>query len=257
MNMLGAVWAKVLQLIDLAAKLVVVGVPVLYLMGWSYLETYWKGLGVDDTLLGLSTVDYLRSGAMVLTVSIIELAPWVKWLAMVCLVAIIALMAIRLFWLPHLFAADRQVRAAQAAQLRDARRRTSPKHRELAQTLDALVDMVSAGALAVLFSFLLLIGFIFLGIKPAHTMAEEEAAKTMESIRKAGLKEDNRLIAHLDGLQGRSALVVKCVGEACILATGERIEVWPRSAVTRMETCRRVGKTDDGRFHCLKRTELL
>ncbi|MFT3669536.1 MAG: hypothetical protein QM795_13380 [Pseudoxanthomonas sp.] len=77
MNMLGGVWAKVLQLIDLAAKLIVVGVPVLYFMGWSYLEKYWEKLGVSDTLLGLSTPDYLRSGAMVLMVSFIELSPWV------------------------------------------------------------------------------------------------------------------------------------------------------------------------------------
>lgn len=31
----------------------------------------------------------------------------------------------------------------------------------------------------------------------------------------------------------------------------------PRSTITRMETCRRVGKADDGTFHCIARTALL
>ena len=257
MNMLGAVWSKVLQLIDLAAKLVVVGVPVLYFTGWIYLETYWQKLGVSDTLLGLSTTDYLRSGAMVLMMSLVGLSPWVLLFAVICTLVMALLIATRLVFVPKLFVANRKIKAVQVTQRREERKRILPKHRQLARSLESAIDTVSAGGMALLISFLFLLGLIVAGIKPSQARAEEEAAKTLKSISNIASEEANWLIAHLEGAPGRPSLVVQCAGEACVLLTGRHMEVWPRTAITRMETCRRVGKADDGTFHCITRVAIL
>lgn len=254
MNMLGGVWAKVLQLIDLAAKLIVVGVPVLYFMGWSYLEKYWEKLGVSDTLLGLSTPDYLRSGAMVLMVSFIELSPWVLRFSILIVVVIFALVITRMFFLPNLFSARRGVRAAQMAQKKDAGKRLLPEYRRLARTVDGLVDTVSAGSLSLMVSFLFLLGLILVGIKPSQVMAEEAAAKKLASLSNAAVEDGNWLIAYSDVAPGRPSLIVQCGGDTCVVLTGDRMEVWQRSAIARMETCRLVGKADDGTFQCISRS---
>jgi hypothetical protein len=257
MNMLGAVWAKVLQLIDLAAKVIVVGVPVLYFMGWSYLEKYWEQFGVSDTLLGLSTPDYVRSGAIVLMVSLLELSPWVLRLAVASVVLISALVVARIFFLPNLFSVHRGVRTAQTAQKKDAGKRLLPKYRQLARTLDGLVDTVAAGSVSFLIPFMFLVALIVAGIKPSQAMAEKDAAEKLKSVSNAAVEEASWLIAHSDEAAGRPSLVVQCGGEVCVVLTGDRTEVWPRSSITRMETCRRVGKADDGTFHCINRMKIL
>jgi len=257
MNVLGALWAKVLQLIDFAAKLVVVGVPALYFMGWSYLEKYWEKLGVSDTLLGLSTPDYLRSGAMVLMVSFIELAPWVVRLMVACLVAVCGLIFARVFFLRQLSFANRSDRTAEERKKKDASKRLLPRHRHLARTLDGLVETISSGSIALLVSFAFFAGLIALGIKPSQDMAEKDAATKLRAVSRAAVEEDNWLLAHSEAAPGRAAHVVQCGGEVCVVLTGERTEAWPRSSITRMETCRRVGKADDGTFHCITRTALL
>lgn len=257
MNVLGVVWAKVLQLIDIAAKLVVVGVPVLYFMGWIYLETYWKKLGVSDGLLGLTTTDYLRAGAMVLLMSIAKASGWILIFALACAVVITLLVAARVIFLPKLFAVNRKLQAVQAVQRREARRRVSPKHRRLANRLDAGADTLAAGAMALLVSFMFLLGLIVVGIKPSQMAAEEQADKLLKAIAKLSSEDGDWLIAHLEAAVGRPALVVQCGGETCVLLADDRMEVWPRASINRMETCRRVEKSDDGTFHCAARTALL
>ena len=55
----------------------------------------------------------------------------------------------------------------------------------------------------------------------------------------------------------RPALVMQCGAEMCVLLRDQKTEVVPRSAVTGMETCRRIGKADDGTFRCIARMDIL
>lgn len=95
------------------------------------------------------------------------------------------------------------------------------------------------------------------GIKPSQMAAEEQADKLLKAIAKLSSEDGDWLIAHLEAAVGRPALVVQCGGETCVLLADDRMEVWPRASIHRMETCRRVKKSDDGTFHCAARTVLL
>jgi len=217
-----------------------------------YSLTWYGSVGAGQ----LSTPDYLRSGAMVLMVSFIELSPWVLCFSILSAVVICALVITRMFFLPNLFSAHRGVRAAQTAQKRDAAKRLLPKYRHLARTLDGLVDTVSAGSISFLVLFLFLLGLIVAGIKPSQVMAEEDAAEKLASLSNAAEEDANWLMAHSDAAPGRPSLIVQCGGDTCVVLTGDRMEVWSRSDIARMETCRRVGKADDGTFHCITRAPL-
>lgn len=246
------IWSKTRQLVELATKLTIIGVPVLYFMGWIYLEAYWAKFGISETLLGFTATDYLRSGAFVLMLSIVRGSPWVLSIALICTVLVVLLVLIRMYALPKLFAITRRTRLYLATVRKEAWKNVSPKHRRLALSLGALGDSITAGVISFLAVLLFLIGTIFVGISPSRTMAEENADKTMRSLNRFASTEQSWVLAYAEEASNRPALVVQCTGEACVLMAGERFEVLPRTAIIKLETCRKVGRSDSGTFHCIK-----
>lgn len=255
MGVLGSIGSKTLQLIELATKLTIVGVPALYFAGWAYLDTFWSEFGIADELLGYTGADYLRSGSLVLIHSIIGSTTWVAIITWVIVPIVITLMVLRVLAMPMLFGANRKFRAFKAKLRRQGR--VAPRHRALARSIDTAVDTANAGVLSFLVMFLFVVGLIYVGVKPSAARARADAEKERVALAQVGTLERNWVLGYTENEDVRPALVMQCGSEMCVLLTSEKLEVIPRSAITRMETCRRIGKADDGRFHCITRTALL
>lgn len=255
MGVLGSLGSKTLAVIELATKLTVIGVPALYFAGWAYLDAYWGEFGIDDAVLGFSSVDYIRRGGIVLVLSILEGTPWVATAAWVAVPVIIVLMFIRAFGIPRLFGASRKAREFRAAVRRLGR--VAPQHRSLARSVDAVVESVQAGVLSFLLLFLFAFGLIYLGVTPSVSKAKADAEKERVALSTLATLERNWALAYTDTESARPALLMGCGSDTCALLRSERTELVPRSTVSRMETCRRVSKADDGSFHCITRTAWL
>lgn len=251
MSLRKGVWSKTQQLVELATKLTIIGVPVLYFMGWAYLESYWAKFGLSETLLGFTATDYLRSGALVLMLSIVRGSSWVVTIGWICALLVILLMVVRMFAMSKLFAITRRIRFWLNSVRKEARKTDSPKHRRLALKVEALVDSVTAVVVSFLVSFLFLIGIIFVGIKPSKVMAEKDAEKKLASLAKVVSVEYNWVLAYTETDSNQPALVIQCNGEMCVLLAGKRFEVLPRTTIIKLETCRKIGKSDSGAFHCI------
>lgn len=255
MAALASIGSKTQHLIELATKLTIIGVPALYFAGWAYLDTYWGEFGIGDGLLGYTSVDYIRSGALVLIQSILGGAPWVLWFSWVSVVVIILLTCIRTFGISRLVDLSKRARKFQVEMQR--RGRVDPKHRALASFVDAVVENAQIGTLSLLMLFLFAVALIYLGIKPAAYKAKADAKKERVALAKLATLERNWVLAYTDAESGRPALVMQCGSEMCVLVRSEKTDVVPRSTVTRMETCRRVNRADDGSLRCMARTALL
>lgn len=255
MSMLGSIVSKTRQLIELATKLTIIGVPALYFAGWAYLDTYWDKFGIDDGLLGYTGADYIRSGALVLIHSILEGTTWVVIITWVFVPLLVILILIRIFAMPTLFGLSRKFRAFRVKLRKQGR--VAPKHRRLARSVDAVVDSAFASVLSFLMMFLFVIGLIYAGVKPSAAKAKADAEKEQAALAKLPMLERNWVLGYAEPMPGRPTLVMQCGGEMCVLLTDERVEVMPRSAMTRMETCRRVGRADGGTFHCIARNAIL
>lgn len=255
MAALASIGSKAQHLLELAAKLTIIGVPALYFAGWAYLDTYFGEFGIDDAVLGYTSVDYIRSGALVLVRSIIDGASWVMWATWVSVALLLILACISTFWIPHLFRATRKARVFRAEMHRQGR--VAPRHRALASLVDKVVENLQAGALSFLMLFLFAFGLIYLGVKPAATKASADAEKERLALSKLTTLERNWVLGFTEAESARVALVMHCGSEMCVLLRDEKTEVVPRSTVTRMETCRRISKADDGMFRCVARTDLL
>ncbi len=242
------IWSKTQQLLELATKLTIIGVPALYLMGWAYLETYWARFGISETLLGFSATDYLRAGSLVLIRLIADGSSWVVIIAWVCLPVLLGLMAVRFFAIPTLFQAGRRIHSGLHPLRRQAR--VSSRHRRLARSMEALIDAFTAGVLTFLIAFLLILGLIYAGIKPAKEQAGAYAEKELRALAQLASLERNWVLAHTEAASSRPALVLQCGSEMCAFLVGERVEVLPRSGIIKAETCRRIGRSDHGSFHC-------
>lgn len=255
MGVLGGLGSKTQTLIELATKLTVIGVPALYFAGWAYLDTYWGEFGIDDTVLGYSSVDYIRQGALVLIMSIIGGTPWVAWFAGVSLALLIIVACIRTFGIRRLSGIGRKVRRFFVEMNR--RLQVAPRHRALANAVDAGFENLQVGVLGFLLLFLFSFGLIYLGVKPASAKAKDDAEKERAALSKLATLERNWVLGYTDAESARPALVMQCGSDMCVLLRSERTELVPRPTVSRMETCRRVTKTDDGSFRCMTRTALL
>lgn len=255
MAALANIGSKTQHLIELATKLTIIGVPALYFAGWAYLDAYWDEFGISDGLLGYSSVDYIRSGALVLIQSILRGTAWVLWFAWISAAVIILLACVRAFAIPRLAGVSMSARKLQIEMQR--RGRVSPKHRALASFVDTVVENAQVGTLSLLMLFLFAFALIYLGIKPAAYKAKADAEKERDSLAKLATLERNWVLAYTDAESGRPALVMQCGSEMCVLVRSEKTDVVPRSTVTRMETCRRVNRADDGSLRCIARTALL
>lgn len=255
MAALASIGSKTQHLIELATKLTIIGVPALYFAGWAYLDTYWGEFGVDDALLGYTSVDYIRQGALVLIMSIIGGTPWVAWFAGVSLALLIILACIRTFGIPRLSGIGRKARRVFVEMNR--RMQIAPRHRGLAKAVDAGFENLQVGVLGFLLLFLFAFGLIYLGVAPATGRAKEDAEKERVALSKLATLERNWVLAYTDAESARPALVMQCGSEMCVLVRSEKTDVVPRSTVTRMETCRRVNRADDGSLRCITRTALL
>lgn len=255
MAAVASIGSKVQHLIEVATKLTVIGVPALYFAGWAYWDTYWGEFGIGDDLLGYSSVDYIRRGALVLMQSILGGAPWVLWFAWISAAALIILACVRAFGIPRLFGATRRVRKFGVEMRRQVR--VAPKHRALASSIDAVFENGQVGVLSVLILFLFAVGLTYLGVQPAASMARADAESERAALSKLTSQESHWVLAYTEAESARPALVMQCGSEMCVLLRSEKTDVIPRAMVTRMETCRRVAKADDGRLHCITRTALL
>ncbi|MGR4875994.1 hypothetical protein [Pseudoxanthomonas sp. LARHCG66] len=255
MGVLASIGSKIQHLLELATKLTIIGVPALYFAGWAYLDTYWSEFGIGDALLGYTSVDYIRSGALVLIQSLIGGAPWVLRFAWISVAVLVMLACIRTFGIPRLFGASRMARKFQAEMRRLGR--VDPKHRAVAGSVDAVFESSQAGVLSLLLLFLFAVGLIYLGIKPAASKAKADAEKERVALSKLATLERNWVLGYTEAESARPALVMQCGNDMCVLLRSERTEAVPRSSITRMETCRRISKSDDGMFRCTTRTELL
>lgn len=255
MGVLASIGSRIQRLLELATKLTIIGVPALYFAGWAYLDIYWGEFGIDDALLGYASVDYILKGALVLIMSILDGTPWVAWVAWVSVAVLIILVCFRAFAIPHLFGASRKARVFRAKMRRLGR--VAPKHRALASSVDAVVETLQAGVLSFLLLFLFVFGLIYLGVKPAASKAKTDAEKERAALAKLATLERNWVLAYTEAESARPALVMECGSEMCVLLTREKTDVIPRSTVTRMETCRRIGRADDGALHCITRNALL
>lgn len=255
MGVLGSIGSKTLQLIELATKLTIVGVPALYFAGWAYLDVYWGEFGVGDELPGYASTDYIRWGALVLIRSVLDSATWVAIVVWVFVPILVILACIRTFGIPRLFGASRKARQFRVQMARLGR--VAPKHRALARSVDALAENVQSVVLSLIMLFLFAVGLIYLGVKPASIKAKSDAEKERVALSRVATLERNWVLAYTTAETARSALVMQCGSEMCVLLTSEKTEVVPRSMVTRMETCRRITKADDGEFRCITRAALL
>lgn len=248
-------WSKAQSVLEVATKLTIIGVPAFYLMGWAYLESYWAVFGISETLLGLSATDYVRAGAMVFVRHVVEGSSWVAILAWVAVGLLIVVMLLTLFAMPMLFSMARWARSVVLSlRMKGA---VDPRHRRLARSVASGVDSVRTWLVNVLLIFLLVLSLIYLGIQPSKVRAEEQAKKELAELAKFRTLERNWVLAYTEAESARPALVMQCGSEMCVLLTSEKTEVVPRSTVTRMETCRRISKADDGTFRCITRAALL
>lgn len=255
MAALASIGSKTQHLIELAAKLTVIGVPALYFAGWAYLDTYWGEFGISDALLGYSSVDYIRQGALVLIMSILGGTSWVTWFTGVSVVALLIVACIRTFGIPRLSGIGRTVRKFFVEMNR--RMQVAPRHRALADAVDAGFENLQVCVLGFLLLFLFAFGLIYLGVKPASAKAKHDAEKERAALSKLATLERNWVLGYTEAESARPALVMECGSEMCVLLRGDKTDIIPRSAVTRMETCRRVSNADDGSIHCIARTALL
>ncbi|PPJ43123.1 hypothetical protein C0063_07875 [Pseudoxanthomonas sp. KAs_5_3] len=247
--------SKAQSVLEVATKLTIIGVPAFYLMGWAYLESYWAEFGISETLLGLSAADYVRAGAMMFVRHVVEGSSWIAILAWASLVLLIVVMLLTAFAMPTLFAAARWFRSLVLSFRREGR--VDPKHRRLARSVVSGVDAARTWLMNALLIFLLVLCLIYLGIQPSKERAKEYAQKEIATFATFATTERNWVLGYTENEDVRPALVMQCGSEMCVLITSEKLEVIPRSAITRMETCRRVGRADDGTFHCITRTALL
>jgi hypothetical protein len=255
MGVLGSLGSKTQHVIELATKLTVIGVPALYFAGWGYLDIYWEEFGIDDAVLGYSSVDYIRRGALVLIQSILGGASWVLVFAWISVAVLIILECIRTFGIPRLFGAGRKIKVFLAEVRR--RRRVARKYRELASSIDAIFESSQVGVISFLTFFLFAVGLIYLGVTPSASKAKTDAAKERVALSTFATLERNWVLTYTDAESARPALLLGCGSEMCALLRSERTELIPRSTVSRMETCRRVNRADDGTFRCISRTALL
>ena len=247
-------WSKAQSVLEVATKLTIIGVPSFYLMGWAYLESYWAVFGISETLLGLSATDYVRAGAMMFVRHVVQGSSWVGILAWCALGLLIVVMLLTVFAMPALFAVARWFRSVALSLRREGR--VDPRHRRLARSVDSWLESARSWLMNVLLIFMLVLSLIYLGIQPSKERAEELAKKELSEIAKLSDSERNWVLAYTTAETVRPALVMQCGSEMCVLLTSEKTEVVPRSTVTRMETCRRVSKIDDGTFRCITRAAL-
>ena len=250
-----SIGSRTLYVIEVATKLTVIGVPVLYLTGWAYLESYWAVFGISETLLGLSATDYVRAGGMVFVRHLVGGSPWVAILAWSALLLLIAVMLLRAFAMALLFSGAQRFHAIVVSLRKEGR--VEPKHRRLARAADAGVDTARTWLMNVLLIFLLVLGLVYLAIYPSNTRGKESAQKQLSDLASFPTPERTWVLGYTEAESARSALVMGCGSEMCVLLRSEKIDVVPRSSITRMETCRRVEKTDGGNFQCITRTALL
>lgn len=255
MGVPGSIGSKTLHLIELATKLTIVGVPALYFAGWAYLDTYWGEFGVADELLGYTSTDYIHSGALVLVMAFIGSTGWVAIIAWVVVPLVIIMMVIRVLAMPMLFGAHKILRAFKAKLRKQGR--VTPRHLALARSIDAALDAVNAGILRFLLSFLLVFGLIYVGVKLSATQAKEDAEQERTALTKIATLERHWMLGYTEAESAWPALVMRCGSEMCVLLRDDKTDVIPRSTVTRMETCRRISKADDGALACIARTDLL
>lgn len=255
MSGVASIGSRTLYVIELATKLTVIGVPALYLMGWAYLESYWAVFGISETLLGLSATDYVRAGGMVLVRHLVEGSPWVAILAWAALLLLIAVMMLRTFAMPLLFAGAQRFHAIVVSLRKEGR--VEPKHRRFARTVDAVGETARTWLMNVLLIFLLVLGLVYLAIHPSSARGKESAQKQLSDLASFPTPERNWVLGYTEAESARPALVMGCGSEMCVLLRSEKTEVMPRSMITRMETCRRVSRADDGTFHCIGRMALL
>jgi hypothetical protein len=255
MSAQGSLWSKAQSVLEVATKLTIVGVPALYFAGWNYLDTYWSDFGVADQLMGYTSTDYIRSGALVLVLAFIGSTGWVAIITWVVVPLVIIMMVIRVLAMPMLFGASRRLKAFKAKLRRQGC--VTPRHLALARSIDAALDAVNAGILSFLLSFLLVFGLIYVGVRLSATQAKADAEKERTALTKIATLERNWMLGYTEAESARPALVIGCGSEMCVLLRDEKTDVIPRSTVTRMETCRRISKADDGTLACTARTDML
>lgn len=241
---------KAMVALDLISKLVVVGAPGLYFIGWAYAEGLWTAFGVSDGSLGYSSIELMKLGVIGVINSFLSVvaSKWIISTILLLFVAMLVLIMLR-FWLPRglmfgyakILWIKRKVLSSQ--QLRLRRKVSVAKFIDNAFEKVALLTVGFAGfVVGGVILVLILVG-------PALALGKEDGASWLARLK--DLEHDKQ--GFLMGVRMNSVSIsIGCGGEMCVVYSGMAIEVIKKSEILRFEPCRQVRYGHAGRLYCAK-----
>lgn len=241
---------KAIVALDLISKLVVVGAPGLYFIGWAYAEGLWTAFGVSDGSLGYSSIELMKLGVIGVINSFLSVVAsrWTSSAILLLVVAMFVLIMFR-FWLPRwlmfcyakILWVKRKVLSSQRLRLR--RKVGVAKFIENAFEKVAFLTVGFAGfVVGGVILVLILVG-------PALALGKEDGASWLARLK--DLEHDKKgflMAVRMDSV----SILIGCGSEMCVVYGGMAIEVIKKSDVLRFEPCRQVRYGHAGRLYCVK-----
>lgn len=245
--------ANVFQGLDALTKVVVVGVPGLYLFGWAYLESFWGAFGLDDVAMGYTTVEYVRSGSMALIGCVFgTLNSW-RWVMLAPIALMLLLVLIKVLALGRLHKLRRSARVFRR-RIRSAREPLKGERAKIAALLDRGVDIVANTSLSVLGVALVVGVFLLVAAGSGGELGKKRGVARLEMISSAETESAGFTFVPAMAGTGGAAILVGCSAANCAVYNGRYVSVVTRTAIPVMIPCRTVRADRQGGLYCAKQT---
>lgn len=204
-------WRYAGSIAELLTKVVLLGAPILYVLGRVHAEGYWTALGVAPSVMAVDAEDYIYLGFMVIASGLVMLMPRADtsfvWMAPLISLALIAALAACLWALGR-------IRRWLGNRLRQIGRQWRPFFAQRKPAFEAVETSASIlnAASSLLLAFLLLAAALLFPIVLANSVGKWHAGKLRESLV-AGAK----TLPPVEVEGGRSGKLLECTPTFCVI----------------------------------------
>jgi len=235
--------------VELLTKLTIIGLPLLYLLGWAYMESFWRVFGLHDELLAYTTSELVRAGTLMLLTSFTDLVD----LSLILGLGVFALAATLVVWATRarLIGPLSKCIGNKRAE-RNASEPFDPKEQRVAALLDRGMDAILGGVLSILSLLLAGMLLVWITLVPATSLGEREATTGMQKLQSAIGTNGKFVLAGLASDHRRMALLIRCSAAQCALFDGAGVVLVARSEIYAFQPCFQVERGEEGDLHCGK-----
>lgn len=239
---------------DVLAKIILPGIPVLYVLGRIYDESYWSGLGLSESLINYSVEDRLYWGFFVIFVGLADILDFTPGgpggLALLVSV-MVAVLGLLYFFIKKWLVPAIKARASRALEKAIQWRARSPG--EWAGHVRAVAVIwlfFQSFILSLLLLLLSLMIPLLVAIKSGESSAERVANKFDMSRPLEEVLSNPVASLKSSAQEGKLVLLLQCSEEWCAIWVDGNFSAVHRDDIERIDGCYQVGFTKNGVVQC-------